>query len=458
LASRRIDGREGLREDRGTVLIVTMWIVLVLAGLTLVFGRAIRIEAIASANHVASLRAHAAALGALQFLMAYLDGTDGVPLGEEDVVCEAVQVGDAYFWILGPRLGEDDAYSFRIVDEASKVNLNSADVDMLSALPGVTAELAASIVDWRDEDAEISQGGAESEYYLLLEDPYYCKDAPFETVEEVLLVKDATLDILLGEDTNRNGVLDANENDADDSLPDDNSDGTLDGGIWDYVTVYSAEPNTSSSGEERVNINDRDTADLSQLLREVVADDRFFQVMDSVRSGQPFDSMLEFYFGAGLTREEFEQVADQLTTDDGDTIIGRVNVNTAPREVLLCLPGLEEADVDALVNARADDDEETTGIAWVVDVLEEEKAKAIGPYITGRSYQFSADIVSVSGNGRAYRRYRVVVDASQSPPRVLYWKDLTHLGWPLDPTVLDTLRAGGDVSQLTMSVTGKDMR
>jgi type II secretory pathway component PulK len=58
------------------------------------------------------------------------------------------------------------------------------------------AELAASIVDWRDADDEVTSGGAESEYYLLLADPYYCKNAPFETLDELLLVKGATRDLL----------------------------------------------------------------------------------------------------------------------------------------------------------------------------------------------------------------------------------------------------------------------
>ena len=57
--------------------------------------------------------------------------------------------------------------------------------------------------------------------------------------------------------------------------------------------------------------------------------------------------------------------------------------------------------------------------------------------------QYSADIISASGSGRAYKRYRAVVDARYSPPRVVYWKDLTHLGWPLAPEILSGLRAAG---------------
>ena len=250
---------------------------------------------------LAALQAEAAARAALQYMLAHLDGTNGVPPTEEELLCEAVPVGEGLCWILGPDPDDDENHVVRIVDEASKVNLNAATVEMLMGLPGMTAELAAAIKDWRDGDSQVSQGGAESEYYLLLSDPYYCKDAPFETVDEALLVRDVTCDILYGEDTNRNGVLDPNEDDASDSDPPDNRDGHLDRGIADFVTVYSIEPNVSASGEQRVNVNSPDTQALGELLREVVPDDRYFQIMDRARRRRPFDNVLEFYFRVGLT-------------------------------------------------------------------------------------------------------------------------------------------------------------
>jgi len=82
----------------------------------------------------------------------------------------------------------------------------------------------------------------------------------------------------------------------------------------------------------------------------------------------------------------------------------------------------------------------------------------IGSLITSRAYQFSADIVSVSGDGRAFRRCRIVVDARQSPPRVVYRRDLTSLGWPLDPMILDALRAGMGMENVVESTTGLEVR
>ena len=433
--------------DRGTVLIVTMWVILVLAGLVLVFSRSMRVEAIASANHVASLQAHAAMQGAVQFVFAQIEVAESGSISVAETPCEAVEVGEDLFWILHPNLEDDRNYYFGIVDEASKINLNTASMEMLLELPGMTAELAAAIVDWRDADSDVSPGGAENEYYLLLPEPYYCKNAPFETVEEVLLVKDASQQLLYGEDANRNGVLDPNENDASDSEPADNKDGHLDRGFFDYVTVYSVEPNVSESGEPRVNVNDVGSQALSTLLREVIEGDRSYQVMDRVRAGRPFRNVLDFYFRTGLTMSEFEQTADQLTTSREENLVGLVNVNTAPRQVLLCLPALDESDVEALMAKRANADTDLSTIAWVAEALPREKAIAVGGYITARSFQFSADIVSASGNGRAFQRCRAVVDARKSPARILYWKDLTYLGWPLASEVMSALRTGASLPE-----------
>jgi len=442
----------GRNRSNGTVLIVAMWIVVVLAGLVLVFGRSMRVEMAASANHVAALQADAAAQGALQFVLAEVDGSNGTCTADP-TACEAVQVGDGFFWILNFSFDDDRTWCFGIRDEASRININTATDDVLLKLPGMDAELAASIADWRDADSDISPGGAENEYYLLLADPYYCKNAGFEAVEELLLVKGTSAELLFGEDANRNGVLDSNENDASDADPPDNRDGHLDRGLFDYLTVCSREPNLSSTGEQRVDVNEPNVRALSDILRSAISNDRYFQVMDRVRGGRPFRSIFDFYFKTGLTSDEFAQVADRLTTSRDRILAGRVNVNTAPRQVLLCLPGLEESDVDALIAHRQAPASELTGIAWVADVLPREKAEALGDTITSLSYQFSADIVAASGNGRAFRRYRAVVDAASSPPRVLCWKDLTHLGWPLDPEILASLRAGKTPATFTVSAT-----
>ncbi|NQV31673.1 MAG: hypothetical protein HQ515_03215 [Phycisphaeraceae bacterium] len=263
---------------------------------------------------------------------------------------------------------------------------------------------------------------------------------PFERVEELLLVKDATSDVLYGEDTNLNGMLDDQEDDGELSSPLDDGNGTLDIGLFRFLTVYSSDKNVDGDGAERINISESSArADLQSLLEETFDEERAMAVLLRIPDGTTFENIFDFHFRSGLESDEFEKIADRLTTSDETDLPGLININRAPWEVLVCLPGLEESDVELLLNNRPEDEE---GIAWVVDVLEREKAVSIGALVTGRSSQYSAYVVSVNQNGRGFQRAQIVIDPGASPAKMLYWKSISHMGWPLDREILETLRAG----------------
>lgn len=437
----------------GTVLIVTIWVVLVLASLALVFARSMRVATAVTANQVALLEAECIAAGASEYIQAQLMAErDDETIEEATADMKAMEVGHGYFWVLVSNLEDDREFAYGLTDESAKINLNSASEEMLLKLPGMTSELAASIIDWRDEDSEISTGGAEDEYYLLLSDAYSCKNSPLETVGEILLIKGASEQLLYGEDTNLNGVLDDHENDGGLSEPDDNRDGRLDTGFYDYVTVYSVEANLDADGNSRLNINDADSRDqLQSMLAEVANNDRALEIMGALPTNPSYANVLDFYYRTGLTFEEFSAVADRLTTSDEETLPGLVNVNTASKAVLLCLPGLEESDVDALLSYRRSNDQ-LDSVAWVTKALDNDKAVAIGSYITVRSFQYSADIICLSGNGRAYKRYKAVYDMQSGSPRVVYWKSLTHFGWPLNQEIVAALRQGEPLTNAILNM------
>lgn len=52
--------------------------------------------------------------------------------------------------------------------------------------------LAECIVDWRDPDTSKRPSGAENELYQTLPNPYDCKNAKFDVIEELMLVKGMT--------------------------------------------------------------------------------------------------------------------------------------------------------------------------------------------------------------------------------------------------------------------------
>ena len=423
-------------------MIITIWVTIVLASLALIFARTQRVTAYYAANTLAQLQASMILDGAVQYVEATVVNAESLEDIEDELLFEAMEVEDAgYFWVIRPPEYETDRFpEYGLVPENCKLNLNTATLEMLQMLPGMTAELAASIIDWRDENDEITEGGAESEYYLLESSPYACKNAPFERVDELLLVKDVTKEVLYGEDTNFNGMLDDNEDDGELSVPLDDGNGSLEMGLFRYLTVSSSDKNVDAEGAERINISDSEARpDLMTLLEETFDEERAMAVLTRLGQGTNFENVFDFYFRSGLEPDEFEEIADRLTTSDETDLPGLININRAPWEVLVCLPGLEESDVELLINNRPQDEE---GIAWVVDVLEREKAVAIGALVTGQSSQYSADIVSVNQNGRAFQRAQIVIDPAASLTKIIYWKSISHLGWPLDREILETLRAG----------------
>ncbi|MFH0827846.1 MAG: general secretion pathway protein GspK [Candidatus Omnitrophota bacterium] len=93
---------------------------------------------------------------------------------------------------------------YGLTDEESKININSADAQVMERLFRLAGleefeaqDLAFSIIDWRDADSQLSSpsGGAEDSYYRMLPASYEAKDAPFQALDEVLLVKGASENI-----------------------------------------------------------------------------------------------------------------------------------------------------------------------------------------------------------------------------------------------------------------------
>lgn len=419
-------------------MIIVMVISLCLVTVALYFGDSMLLEYRAADNFMESYEAAQAIEGARRYIQLVLENSEepGYIPDPETYESEKVGIGNASFWIVGRSNGEtvteEQKPVFGLVSEASKINLNTATLEMLESLPTMTSDLAAAIIDWRDTNMEITPGGAESQHYLLLDEPYNCKNGAFETIEELRLVMGAEWDVLYGEDTNRNGILDPNENDGDKSPPDDNADGNLDFGILEFLTVYSKESNQKTDGSQRINIRTQ-RQELTTLLRNTFGQERADQIQQAAGGNlQNIRSILEFYILSRMTSAEFAQVEDALTVIDGQTITGLVNVNTAPSQVLACLPGLDQGTAEKLVSARLQKStDDMKSISWVADILEREQCINAGPYITTRSFQFSADFSAVGINGRGYRRDLMVFDTRGQDTRVVFRRDLMRAGWAL---------------------------
>jgi DNA uptake protein ComE-like DNA-binding protein len=464
-----IGGRRA--DERGSILIIVMWICFGLVALTLYFANSMNSEMQAAENRASEVAARQALEGGERYAAAVLTqyGTNGAVPDIDNYRSEAVPVGEsgAKFWFIGRHVDDTPSQQaatepyFGLVDEAGKLNLNTVTSAMLQALPipDMTPEYADAIVAWRTANSQAAL--LAENYYSQLDPPRHNKGAPYESVDELRLIQGSMLSIIFGEDTNRNGLLDANENDGDASAPHDDQDGQLFAGLLDYVTVYSSEPRTSASGNQRINVTGLTTQQARQALQTRltqvgIAQQRATQILarfpfnaQNPQATQAPTSVADFMVTSQMTTDEWELVHTELTataTTGGGTgttttagATGLVNVNTASYAVLSAIPGIGPANAEAIVAFRASNPDSLTNFAWLPQVMTAANIRTAGRYITDQSYQFTADVAAVSANGRGYCREKVVIDMSTGKPRIAFRQDLTSYGWALGATTRRTL-------------------
>jgi type II secretory pathway component PulK len=437
-------------DDRaGSVLIIVLWVALGLITISLYFANTMSFEMRAADNRVAAIEAEQAVTGGARYVSYILSNLaqPGIVPDPTAYWNEAVPVGDSYFWLLGRSTNGQvslDKPFYGLVDEASKLNLNTATLQMLQMLPRMTPDFAAAIIDWRDTDQNVTDLGAESDTYMMRRPPYRAKDNRLDTIEELRLVQGATLDILYGEDANMNGVLDLNENDGDDTPPSDNRDGRLDPGILDYLTVYSHDSTNAIDGSKKINVAQvNNNQQLNTLLQTQLGADRAQTIMRVFNGGnrpgqtQPTNSsLLQFYVraqAAGMTADEFTKVEPYLMIGT-QAQEGLVNINTASDVVIGCIPGLTNFSSAVFSYRQSASSDKLQTVAWLLDVVDQASALQAGPYVTTHSYQFTADVCAVGHKGRGFQRSKFVFDTSGGTPQIVFREDLTRLGWPLGQT------------------------
>ncbi len=407
----------------------------------------------------------------------------------------------------------EGSFNFGVIDESSKINLNALMKmdpsgqtlhDMLIKLPNMTEEIADAIVDWLDADTDQRPNGAENSYYLGQTPPYRVKNGPIDSIDELLLVRGVTRELLYGSDLNRNGVLDANET-ADDGFT---------RGWSAYLTVHSREPNCDSDGKATIFLGNADLTQLNTLLLEAgLSEDlvkyiimyRQYGPASSSGSTQSLGSTLKALLGGGSSttsstttvqgqlanyqlkftrsgRFKIESIFDIIgsavsisttgknnkvtktiytsplldssageqiyklfnftsPTEDAE-LSARVNVNTAPREVLLTIPEITEADVDKVLNIRANmgEGEDISSIfltpAWLFTEagLSPTTLRKAEKYVTTRTQVYRVQSVGYYENKKGPAvRLEAVIDTNHGRPRIVSWRDLTELGRGYDP-------------------------
>jgi DNA uptake protein ComE-like DNA-binding protein len=427
------------------------------------------------------------------------------------------------YTVLAPLLDDvsgEVGVRYGLEDESNRLNLNmllvadktmsGAGRTLLMALPNMTEDTADAILDWIDPDYDPREYGAEDEFYSTLVPSYLPRNAVPATVEELLLVRGVTPDMLFGFDVNRNGMQDVNEMNGMGAggLPSSGAaaasattsaasatmttDPTLSFRGWSpYLTLYSAEGNRRVDGAERIKLNNSDlellneelsavfdkswtnfilayrlygpstgqgsqgqgsqggqggqpqivdaselTLDLSQQPKGTLA-----QVLDLIgkqvqfsANGQQVRVNSPFEDNPVAMALYLPQLMENCTVSDAATIPGRVNINQAPREILLGIPGITAEIVEEIINRRNVETDSADASrqyeTWLLSegIVTLDEMRQLTPFITAGGDVFRAQIVGYYQGGGPSSRAEVVFEATGATPRVLFWRDISHLG------------------------------
>lgn len=154
-----------------------------------------------------------------------------------------------------------DESEYGLANESAKLNLNTLPLEpfrrrearaQLLAIPDMTVAIADALLDWMDPDDEPSAYGAESSFYLSQREPRRPRQGRFQRLDELLLVRGVTEELLYGPRF-ASGRVGRTQ--------------PLDRGWSQYLTVVSGERNVAVNGESRINLNDANLPRLYDALR-----------------------------------------------------------------------------------------------------------------------------------------------------------------------------------------------
>ncbi len=177
-----------------------------------------------------------------------------------------------------------------IIDEGGKLNINSINdkekkvfIDFLKSkgIKKKSAEIITdSVLDWKDKDDLHHMNGAETPYYSRLPEPYEAKNAPFDSAEELALVKGVTPEIY--------------EN------------------IMDGITVFG-------SGKINLNFTSAEVlASVPKIDKEIAG-----AILQRIKSKGPFktiEGLRSLLFKFGVAGSDFEKVRNHVTLDNANIV------------------------------------------------------------------------------------------------------------------------------------------
>ncbi|MEM9418797.1 MAG: helix-hairpin-helix domain-containing protein [Planctomycetota bacterium] len=424
---------------RGAILVLVMWLLMIVGLLVLGLSRSARVSASLGFGEVERVQAKWMARAGVEQALAVLADDPIAYDGQDDLwyddpgVFDNVELATGFTYsVTAPAFENTEdagAPRFGLDDESSRVSINAERPRQLRRLPDIERAQADAMLDWLDRNEAARPGGAERGYYNQLDFPYLIRNGAFRTHRELLLVKGIEPGHFFGEDGDLDGVLDRAENDADQSWPEDTPDRQLELGLAGYTSAYAYDLNVNPLGTQRLDLKNSNPSELIEDLnftRELAQN-----VVDNARNA---DNLFDFVGTRGEGNLEDEQQVDEitfewlvdnweyLTLEEDERLPGKININTASREVLETIPGMNPTMAEAIVDHRASQGMFTgIGQLYRSNVLRQQQFERVADFVTVRSNVFRIVSEGRTPSGTSHT-VAVIVDRGGDQPVILDWR------------------------------------
>ena len=198
----------------GSILLLVLWALVFLSLLTVASGTIARQQILLSDNIEKRVELYSLLSSGAMIMLDVVGAAEGKDIFNEKDMVEIltekepafsgiVRLGNGVFsWGEGEEAvpeEEENTRRFGLVDETGKINVNFADINILTKILTIAGALDASkagvlagnIIDWRDQNDTVLAGesiAGESAGYSRSEHKYEPRNRPFVSLEELLLV------------------------------------------------------------------------------------------------------------------------------------------------------------------------------------------------------------------------------------------------------------------------------
>ncbi len=429
-----------MRRQRGSVFVYSLAVLVALIGVLAAVASTERVDVKAAANRKEKLKARMACMAAIQRFIAVeandlLGGgattTGGSSASTSTTAQQTGATTQQDSWALLGSNGDenvvvdDTSFRMQVLDACSFVNLSqliptaqigpgttitSTNAPWLVNMP-LSQQQVDAFVDFTTSGPNATADGGKDAYYNGLTNPYKAKEAPLDTLDELLQIRYFNAAAIYQPNTNIVSTVTYTAGSSGQQPT-----------IYDLVTPYSYSPNMQPGplGQQQArtrialpinaqNIapyrtSGRFTAPGIAALQRLTPGMRLSQIVNAMPSIQDKRAILDFY-----------------TVYTGTKVSGLINLNTASQNVIASMPGMTPDIAQALVQ------QQQTGYTKLSDVLN--VAGYTGNVLTQTIDHFcvqsSTFIVRVIGScGSASVAMEATVDIISNKPRLIRIADV----------------------------------